>query len=400
MPTIRLHTFRICEPNSPFYKRDIYKRIGMALLFVVIAGAASAQQLRPGFDKQEYIETLKINQKAHIALDKWTEPGEVAEPEYYAFVYRSDRVAFDNIWDLWIHKSRPVAVIAVQGSIPTAASFLANLYAAMVPAIGELQLKADFRFPYHLADHPQAAVHVGWLISMGFLSASVEQKIDSCYKSGIKDFILTGHSQGAGITYLLTSHLRWLQAEGRLPADIRFKTYCSAGPKPGNLFYAYDYENAVSGGWGFNVVNTADWVPDVPFSIQTVGDFTPVNPFHGAKSAIKKQKFPRNLALRHIYNRLDKPGRRAQKNYQKYLGKMVSRMVKKQLPEFSVPAYYNSNYYVRTGPTVVLHPDEAYWKVYDNDPDKPDIWRHHLPAGYLLLAERLPATAIDSHGLF
>lgn len=365
-----------------------YKGIRIIVFLILSAYTSQAQQLQPGFDKQEYMETLKINQRAHIALEKWMEPHKVPEPEDYVFIYRSPRVAFDNIWDLWINKSRPIAVIAVQGSIETSASFLANLYAAMVPAAGELQLKQDFRFAYHLADHPQAAVHVGWLISMGFLSGSVVEKIDSCYASGIKDFILTGHSQGGGITYMLTSYLRRLQHDGRLPADIRFKTYCSAGPKPGNLFYAYEYENAVKGGWGFNVVNTADWVPDVPFSIQTVDDFTPVNPFRSAKAVIKKQKFPRNLVLRHIYNRLDKPGRRAQRNYQRYLGKMVSRMVKKQIPELSTPTYYNSNYYVRTGPTVVLNPDEAYWKVYNNNPDSTDIWRHHLPACYLFLTEK------------
>lgn len=367
----------------------VNKGLGTIVFFIMLTHISNAQQLQPGFDKNEYQETLKINQRVHIALDKWMEPSEVPAPQDYVFAYRSARVAFDNIWDLWIHKSRPIAVIAVQGSIETAASFLANLYAAMVPAAGELQLQDDFRFAYHLADHPQAAVHVGWLISMGFLSGSVVEKIDSCYKSGIKDFILTGHSQGGGITYLLTSYLRRLQVEGRLPADIRFKTYCSAGPKPGNLFYAYEYEDAVKGGWGFNVVNTADWVPDVPFSIQTVDDFTPVNPFRGAKAVIKKQKFPRNLVLRHIYNRLDKPGRRAQRNYQRYLGKMVSRMVKKQMPEFSAPAYYNSNYYVRTGPTVVLNPDEAYWKIHPNDPDSPQIWRHHFPSCYLFLTEKL-----------
>ncbi len=348
-----------------------------------------AQELQAGFNKHEYMETLKINYKVHVALDKWASDTTITNPQDFDFVYRSPVVAFDNIWDLWKHKSKSIALISVQGSVQTEASFLANLYAAMIPAKGELQLDKDFTFKYQMAENPHAAVHVGWFVAMAYLSKTVVAKIDSCYKSGIKDFILTGHSQGGGITFLLNSYLENLKTQGRLPADIRFKTYCSAGPKPGNLFYAYAYEHMTAGGWAYNVVNTADWVPDVPFSVQTVKDFTAVNPFHGAKKAIRKQGFPRNLALKHIYNKMSKPSERAQKNYQKYLGKMVSNAVKKQIPNFNAPEYYTSNYYVRTGNTIVLYPDEAYYKIYSNDPEDPNIWRHHLPAPYLMLTEKL-----------
>jgi len=348
-----------------------------------------AQILQPGFDKAEYLETLKINYKTHIALDKWPDAKAVPDPQAFTFVYRSPVVAFDNIWDLWMHKDKPVALIAVQGSIQTEASFLANLYAAMIPAKGSLQLDKDFLFNYTLADHPQAAVQVGWFVAMAYLSKTVKTKIDSCYQKGIKDFILTGHSQGGGITFMLNAYLQHLQRDGQLPRDIHFKTYCSAGPKPGNLFFAYDYEKITEGGWAYNVVNTADWVPDVPFSVQTVDDFTAINPFRNAKAMIQKQKFPANIALRAVYNRLSKPSKKAQQNYEKYLGKMVSKAVKKQMPEFNTPAYYKSNYYVRTGNTIVLYANDAYFKLYNNDPDNTNIWQHHLPQQYLFLAEQL-----------
>ncbi|MFD2519933.1 lipase family protein [Emticicia soli] len=363
--------------------------LSIFLLVFIISANAFGQILKPGFDKAEYIETLKINQKVHIALSKWTNPSDVPDPQDHRFVYRSPVVAFDNIWDLWINKTKPVAVISVQGSIQTEASFLANLYAAMIPAKGELQLDKNFKFNYTLSNNPKAAVHVGWFVAMAYLSKTIKPKIDSCYKTGIKDFILTGHSQGGGITFLLNSYLENLKAENKLPADIRFKTYCSAGPKPGNLFYAYDYENMTQGGWAYNVVNAADWVPDVPFSVQTVNDFTAVNPFYGAKAMIKKQKFPKNLALKHIYKQMSKPSLKAQKNYQRYLGKMVSMAVRKQIPDFVTPQYYESNYYVRTGNTIVLVPDDEYFKLYSNAPENPNIWQHHLPKQYLYLVDKL-----------
>lgn len=365
------------------------KFIWLTMILLLMAPALWAQVLKPGFDKAEYLETLKINYKAHIALNKWQEQQAVPDPQAFTFVYRSPVVAFDNIWDLWIHPDKRVALIAVQGSIQTEASFLANLYAAMIPAKGSLQLDKDFLFDYTLADHPQAAVQVGWFVAMAYLSKTIRSKIDSCYQQGIKDFILTGHSQGGGITFMLNAYLQHLKRDGKLPQDIRFKTYCSAGPKPGNLFFAYDYEKMTEGGWAYNVVNTADWVPDVPFSVQTVDDFTAINPFRNAKAMIKKQKFPANIALRAVYNRLSKPSQKAQRNYEKYLGKMVSKAVKKQIPNFNTPAYYKSNYYVRTGNTIVLYADEAYFKLYNNDINNTNIWQHHLPQQYLFLAEKL-----------
>lgn len=358
-------------------------------ILLAFTQTAFAQVLKPGFDKVEYIETLKINHRTHIDLDKWNDIKDVPEVNDYTFTYRSPVVAFDNIWDLWIHKEKPVAIIAIQGSIQTEASFLANLYAAMIPASGEIQINKNFLFKYRLANHPKAAVQVGWFVAMANLSETIKQKIDSCYKNGIKDFILTGHSQGGGITFLLNAYLENLKVDKKLPQDIRFKTYCSAGPKPGNLFFAYDYEKLTEGGWAYNVVNTADWVPDVPFSVQTIHDFTSVNPFRHAKSIIKQQKFPANIALKKVYNDLSKPSLKAQKNYQKYLGKMISKSVKKHMPDLNTPEYFNSNYFVRTGNTVVLYPDEEYYKLYNNNPDNPNIWQHHLPVQYLYLTLKL-----------
>lgn len=68
---------------------------------------------------------------------------------------------------------------------------------------------------------------------------------------------------------------------------------------------------------------------------------------------------------------------------------MVSNAVKKQIPNFNTPEYYKSNYYVRTGNEIVLYADEEYFKLYNNDPDNPNIWQHHLPKQYLFLAEKL-----------
>jgi hypothetical protein len=195
-----------------------------------------------------------------------------------------------------------------------------------------------------------------------------------------------GHSQGGAINYLLTAYLYSLQKQNILPGDIRFKTYCSAAPKPGNLFFAYYFESITENGWAFNVVNSADWVPETPVSIQTLNDFNETNLFKNAKSDIKKLKFPKNIILKKIYNKLDKPTKKAQKRYEKYLGKMTSKIIKKSLPDFVPPQYFESNNYVRTGNTVVLFAGDDYYEKFPAVSH--DISTHHNFKAYLYLLDR------------
>ncbi|RYD98348.1 MAG: lipase family protein [Sphingobacteriales bacterium] len=334
----------------------------LVLLFLFLFNyTAFTQTLQPGFSKAEYAETIKANARVHYDLEKWDSLDKIPPSQQYDFIYRSPVVGLENMWDLWVAKNKSTALVAVRGSVMTQASFLANLYAAMVPANGTLELEKNQPFHYELANHPNAAVHVGWLIAMAHLAPDIEHKIDSCYKKGIKQIILTGHSQGGGIIFLLNAYLKNKQIKGSIPKDIIFKTYCSAGPKPGNLFFAYDYERINYGGWAYNVVNAADWVPDVPFSIQTVNDFTKVNPFRNAKKAIKKMKFPSNLIVKHLYNK-----------------------------GFQSPAYYQSNYYVRTGNIIALVPGPDYDQQFNNTPENTNIWEHHLFDPYLYLTNQLP----------
>ncbi len=352
------------------------------LILCVIALQTTAQQLKPGFNKAEYMNLLK----ASARFGDSTYFSTIPEPDDATFVYRSKIMGLDNQWDLWLRNDR-VAIISIRGTTQNPASWLANFYAAMVPAQGELQLNETEKFTYALSSHPRAAVHIGWLVSTAFLAKDILPKIDSCYQSGITDVVIMGHSQGGAIAYLLTAHLHSLQQQQKLPSTIRFKTYCSAAPKPGNLYFAYSYEAMTQQGWAYNVVNSADWVPEVPMSIQTTNDFNKTNPFIHARASIKQQKFPKNIALKKVYNNLDKPTRRAQRNYQKYLGNLASKLVTKNIPGYVQPAYYESNHYVRTGHTVILLADEPYFEKYPDDTDK--IFTHHFHTPYLALTDKL-----------
>ena len=343
----------------------------------------SAQPLKPGFDKQEYLQLLQ-------SYSRWGDSvffHGIPAPDRFQMVYRSPTVGLENRWELEINNDHSQAVVSIRGTTAATISWMANFYAAMVPAKGVLHLSATHDFAYHLSDDSLAAVHVGWLVALAYMSDDIVSRIDSCYKAGIKDVIVFGHSQGGAIAYLLTSYLLDRQKTGKIPADIRFKTICSAGPKPGNIFYAYSYEQSRAGGWGYNVVNPSDWVPIVPVSIQTLSDFPATNPFIGLRKIIKKQSFFKRIVFSHLYNQLDKHNRKAQRKYEKYLGRMISKYVVKHLKSFTPPEYIHSDAYERAGVYIILKPDEPYHEAFPDH--QQDIFTHHKLQAYYRLALQL-----------
>ncbi|GGM81132.1 hypothetical protein GCM10010967_11180 [Dyadobacter beijingensis] len=367
----------------PFRVPQVVFLLAFIWLTPVMAQPGSGK-LKPGFDKAEYTELLYMHAllydsvAANVATPKFVVP----KPTYFKSLYRSPVMGLDNKWELW-KSDGPVAVINIRGTTVQPVGWLENFYAAMVPARGELKLSNSFTFQYDLANHPRAGVHVGWLIGTAFLAQDILPKIDSLYKAGVTDFIVMGHSQGGAIAYLMNSHLHSLQKQGKIPKDIRFKAYCSASPKAGNTYYGYEYEAMIDGGWGYNVINSADWIPEVPFSVQTLDDFNETNPFKDINGVIKKQKLIARIAMRHAYKSMRKPSEKARRNYRKYLGDYAGKMVRKTLPEFQPPAYFNSANYVRIGPTIVLLADNDYYQKFPDS--KQNVFIHHLMAPYLYL---------------
>lgn len=353
-------------------------------LYLIAAGLVGfTQGLKPGFDRNEYIEQMLISVQS---VKDSSYASEFDRPKSFEMIYQSENIGLDNSWDLWLN-SENIASISLRGTTEKPESWLENFYAAMIPAKGTIIIEGNKEFEYDLSADPKAAVHVGWAVGLAYLIRDIQPKIDSLYEKGTKDFLITGHSQGGAIAYLLTAHLRRQQLLGNLPSDLKFKTYCSAAPKPGNLYFAYTYEAMTQNGWGFNVVNSADWVPEVPMSIQTLNDFNIVNPFVNVDQIIKKQKLPARVVMKRIYKKLDKPTKKAQKNYEKYLGKMANKLVANKLEGLSVPDYVESNNYVRTGITIVLTPDQNYYDKFPNNPEA--IFSHHFHHPYLYLAKRL-----------
>jgi pimeloyl-ACP methyl ester carboxylesterase len=355
------------------------------LLFVATISGITSWSQQPGFDAREYEQMLYISART-VADSSYSAQHPV--PVGYSLQYQSATLALDNLWQLWLDEKGETAILSIRGTTANPISWFENFYAAMVPAKGFVKISDVDTFHYHLSDHPQAAVHVGWTIGMAHIANDALPRLQQLISNGVKGVIVVGHSQGGAIAYLLTSQLQYWRRSGILPSSLIIKTYCSASPKPGNLYYAYSFEHETAAGWSYNVVNAADWVPETPISIQTTDDFNKINPFVLAPKAINQQSLSNRLALTYVYKKLDKPTKKARSNYIKFLGYAVEeKAVKPQLPYLNRPKYFQSNNYVRTGTTIVLMPDSEYFKMYGND-DSNQIFIHHFHLPYIYLLRR------------
>ena len=346
----------------------------------------AAQTLKPGFDKEEYKEMIRL---AASHRDTIKHKG-VAAPIRFVRKYRSPILGLDNRWDLWM-VGDTLAVVSIRGTTRAGTSWLENFYAAMVPAAGSLPMPDGSMFPYTLADNPQAGVHVGWLFGMASLAPGITQRIDSLHRRGLRQLIITGHSQGGAIATLLTAYFRYRPQTNSFDPPLKIKTYSSASPKPGNVYFAYDYEAHHQNGWAYTIVNTADWVPEVPVSIQKLADFNTTNPFRLVEKGLSNQPFPRRLVLRHVYRKLDRATIRAERRYRRYLGKYAAKFVQKYTPGYHPPSFLESLAYARCGPTVVLQADSAYYKLFPDSDAQEKVFTHHLFAPYMYLADKLGA---------
>lgn len=352
------------------------------ILTFFIASTGFSAGLKPGFSYPEYIRMLNI--LAYQVDTPWTDI-QIEFPEGFKLDFRSPEVGLLNRWDLWISEDSLV-VVSIRATVGDFTSWIENFYAAMIPASGKLQLSETDFFNYNLSSDPKSAVHTGWVIALAYMQTEIESRIDSCLNKGYRNFIITGHSQGGAIAYLLTADLWLKKNSGSFEETFNLKTYCSGAPKPGNINFAREYEYLTQAGWAYNVVNAADWVPEVPFSVQTINDYNKTNPFTNINSALKNQSFFARIAMRHAFNKIIRPNNKTVKQFQKYLGKKAYKFVKNSLPEFKNPEYAKSNYYVRTGNIIVLYPDSAYYQLYQDKPDK--IFTHHRLKPYLYLAEK------------
>ncbi|MEO8210173.1 MAG: lipase family protein [bacterium] len=358
----------------------------LTVIFSALLNLSYSQtKLKAGFDPQEYKQLLEISARQ---LDTpWTYV-KIPFPGKCKMIYRSDAVGLNNRWDFWV-RDDSVGIISIRGTVETANSWSENYYAAMVPASGSIVIDKDFVFIYKLAASGRASIHAGWLTGLAYLSNSIVTKINEMYASGIKNYLIMGHSQGGAIAYLLTSYLYYLDKE-RIPGDVKFKTYCSAAPKPGNLFYSYDFDFITRGGWAMRVYNSEDWVPQTPISVQTFKDFSEVNPYADKDSLMVKMSFVDKLVFEYLVNRLTDNLNDARNLLDEYFGKMIyNKSISKFLPGFPEPEYSKDAYYYPCGVPVVLMKQSGYDELLKTETKIPELFENHMIDSYYFLLNKI-----------
>lgn len=345
--------------------------------------ALAQNKLKPGFDAQEFLDVLHLEWSHQDSGAKYA-PKII--PANYKRVYRSPEVGLKNKVDFWL-RNDSVGVICLRYTVG-GTSWLENFYSGMIKAEGSLKLDNTTIFNYKFSKDEKAFVHHGWAIGIAYLAPLVTQTINEYYKKGVKEFIIVGHSQGAALSFLMRSYLEYAP-DSVVPNDINYKVYGCAAPKPGNLFYAYDFDFITRNGWAFRIVNTNDWVPQTPFSIQAIQDLHPTNPFSKRKEIMKRRvKNPLIRAyVNHAVNDMQGATQKTNRKYKKYLTKRVGKFIKKSIKDYQSPTIQKSNFYMPAGAPIILQADSTYNNKFKYDGE--NVFLHHMFEPYIYLTKLL-----------
>lgn len=337
---------------------------GFLSLFIYSVSSAEPPGLKPGFDARECEEVWKLNMAFLETADL---NGFDGFPDGYTLNYRSEALGLDNMGHIWLRQDSTV-VIMLRGTTANVSSILADFYCAMAPATGSVQLNQETTFEYQLASDPRAAVHAGFLIGFAYLANDIQARIRDLYSTGYRNFLIGGHSQGGALCYYFSAWLMQLRKDGTYK-DIVVKTYASAPPKMGNMYFAYDYDHANRSLWSFSIVNTADPVPEMPFTTQQVEiDMNEPNPILNLMDRFDDLPFFERIFVKRAFNKMKKRAEKSSASYQRYLGSHVGKMIHRSLPGMVLPPPVQTTYFVRPGVPITLATNQAYADYVENAP--------------------------------
>jgi len=362
---------------------------GVLFVFIILGLTSGCKVeksfgLEPGYNKAELLGIMPAMERAYDSED--IGGFKTPSPENMEQVFRSKVSPLMNRFDIWLTNDKK-ALITIRGTIidSAAMSSAAVLYSLMAPANGKIKVSETGWFEYKLTELPDAGVHLGMLLGLYFMSGELVDQINTQYRDGIKDFIIVGHSQGSGNSLLVTSYLWYLRKDGKLPSDIRFKTYSIATPKTGNLQYVYDYEKLTAGGYAISVNNVIDWVPRVPMTFQSIGDFPKVSPFKDIKEFLSGANYTLGPNFDKGFEDFSNVAPKVIDQTTQGIHENVYPKIAKVMPGYVEPECLPSFNFERSGLSVPLVPDSEYYKLFPNDPENFNVWENHSVYPYYIL---------------
>lgn len=263
-----------------YFKKNYSTGLIFTLLFVTNFTFA---QVKNGFNAKEVTDMMALNNS--FTFIKIFNADSAIIPQGYERVFRSGVVGLDNQYQIW--KNTKYAVISFRGSTTEQESWLENLYSAMIPSQGIINLPAIGEINYRLAKDTAAHVHSGWTLGLLFMVNDIVYHIKNLNRQGIYYFIFTGHSQGGALAHLARAYFENLP-KGVLSGKNKYKTYAFASPMVGNKIFAEEYNRRfATNNTSYNVFNTDDVVPKMPitlyngkvFDINEIGNLLSNNSF-------------------------------------------------------------------------------------------------------------------------
>lgn len=229
------------------------------LILLITIDTICFSQIKPGLDKREVCDMIAIC-NSFTFLDLYNTDATIV-PKEYKKIYTSGVFGMDNKFQLY-QKGKTV-IINLRGSTDKRVSWLANIYSALIPATGIINISGE-DFNYCFARDTNAAVHGGYALAIAYLHKDLLYHIGNLNHNGIFDFIITGHSQGGALANMLRAYFENL-SDSLLAEENRFKTIAFAAPMVGNKAFSTEYYNRFSANkTSFNVVNPADPIPKFP----------------------------------------------------------------------------------------------------------------------------------------
>ena len=343
----------------------------IALASFVFLQIHSTAQFATGLDQLEAQSLMKLSYYPFF-MDS-CETNMKKELASYSIVKTVDSVAMDNAWS--IIKTKNSGIVTFRGTTSEQISWMENFYSAMIPATGNATLPNGKCVNYTFANDERAGIQAGWSLAILIMAPEIINEIKKLNNDGIYHIYIAGHSQGGALSLLFRAYLEHLP-KGVLSKKNKYKTYAFAAPKPGNRFFAYEYNKIVNKNLSsFTFTNPYDWVPQLPFSVQSPNNITALNPFVAFESS-KDGSLIKRIAMHQIYNSMKHPIVKSQKSLNKNLGDRVSKVIKKNIGEFRLPDYLLDAAYFPVGINIVL---EKYIPNRNPENNSDVFWQHHPP---------------------
>jgi len=307
------------------------------LLFAAIlfAGKGSPAQINHALNKQEALEMIALC-NSFTFLELYNSDADII-PEAYKKTYTSGVFGMDNRFQ--IYEKGMMAVINIRGSTDKQISWLENIYSAMIPAKGKIEIEGQ-TFDYTFSKDKEAAVHSGFALGLAYLHSDLISRIQMLNQKGIYDIILTGHSQGGALVNLFRAYLSYLPEDVISPKNT-YKVYSFAAPMLGNKSFIQEFNTKyVDQNKAFSFINTSDPIPELPVSYNDSNFFKDnikALLFDRESFSLKKTVSDGSILL--LENKIGK--------YVKRFGNSTSNKISKDLGHVVMPGYVNDFNYMR-----------------------------------------------------